>query len=694
MPCSCTIAPHETVGVVVHARQLGLGGGDRGDRRRRCGSGVGLGGGFHRRSSVPVGSPTTDPDSGATRNSARIPQCPSPDHPSRPPGRRGWCTEATSASTRGSGCASATTPRCSRTSKRRTPTPRDALAHLASLRERALRRDRRTRPGDRHDRAGPSRRLRVLHPHARRPPVRRALPSPGDRRPAPRSARRAGIARRRARGPRRERARRRPRLLRGGRSRRRPRPDASRRTAPTPAAASVTTCASATSTATAGDPSSTTSCPTSTTAWRGRTTARTIFYTRPDEAMRPWQIWRHTLGTPPDDDRLVFQEDDDRFYVSVGRTRSGRFLVITSASKVTTRGLAGRRRRPRPRRRRSSSRASRGTSTTSSTTRARSATASTSSPTPTGRRTSRWRSRRSAHRAARSWTTVLPHRDDTRLDDVDAFAGFLVVSERADAVERLRVLTLGDDGAVADDHVIAMPDEVYSAWLGGNPEYDVDAVRYQYTSLVMPASAYDYDPATRTATPGEAPAGAGLRPRAVREPPGLGDRARRHAGPDLDRLPARAPDRRPRPDAALRLRLVRGLDRPDVLGVARQPPRPGGRVRDRPRPRRRRAGASLVRRRQAPAQDEHVHRLRRLRRPPGRRGLDQPRPPGRPRRQRRRAAHGRGGQPPARPLPRRRGRGAVRRLPHHHPRRDPPPHDHRVGGVGRSGPRPRRLRRS
>jgi oligopeptidase B len=45
-----------------------------------------------------------------------------------------------------------------------------------------------------------------------------------------------------------------------------------------------------------------------------------------------------------------------------------------------------------------------------------------------------------------------------------------------------------------------MPDEVYSAWLGGNPEYDVDAVRYQYTSLVMPTSAYDYDPATRAAT--------------------------------------------------------------------------------------------------------------------------------------------------------------------------------------------------
>ncbi len=52
--------------------------------------------------------------------------------------------------------------------------------------------------------------------------------------------------------------------------------------------------------------------------------------------MRPWQIWRHAARHRPADDVLVFQEDDERFYVDVGRTRSGRFLVITTASKITT----------------------------------------------------------------------------------------------------------------------------------------------------------------------------------------------------------------------------------------------------------------------------------------------------------------------------------------------------------------------
>ena len=83
----------------------------------------------------------------------------------------------------------------------------------------------------------------------------------------------------------------------------------------------------------------------------------------------------------------------------------------------------------------------------------------------------------------------------------------------------------------------------------------------------------------------------------------MGHRRRRHPDPDLDRAPARPPHRRPEPDAALRLRLLRDLDRPDVLGVAREPARPRRRVRDRARARRRRARPPLVRGRQAAPQD-------------------------------------------------------------------------------------------
>ncbi len=233
-------------------------------------------------------------------------------------------------------------------------------------------------------------------------------------------------------------------------------------------------------------------------AWANDDT--TVFYTRPDEAMRPWQIWRHALGTPAADDVLVFQEDDDRFYVGVGRTRSGRFIVISSASKITSEVWL--------------------------------VDADTPSAPPvvveprvhgheyhvehhTGAGDDRLFVLTNADGAENfalmatpvtspgraSWTEILPHRDDTRLDDVDAFADFLVVSERAGAVERIRVLRFGPAGDVVDDdHLVTMPDEVYSAWLGGNLEYETGRLRYQYTSLVTPASAFDYEPAARAST--------------------------------------------------------------------------------------------------------------------------------------------------------------------------------------------------
>jgi oligopeptidase B len=59
-----------------------------------------------------------------------------------------------------------------------------------------------------------------------------------------------------------------------------------------------------------------------------------LFYTVADEALRPYQIWRHEVGTDQADDVLVIQEDDDRYFFGLGRTRSGDFIVITADSAV------------------------------------------------------------------------------------------------------------------------------------------------------------------------------------------------------------------------------------------------------------------------------------------------------------------------------------------------------------------------
>ena len=79
--------------------------------------------------------------------------------------------------------------------------------------------------------------------------------------------------------------------------------------------------------------------------------SRTCFYVRPDEAMRPFEVWRHELGTPASADELVFREDDERFYIGVSRTRSGRFVFIDTSSKMTSEVWFVPSRRARPLRR-------------------------------------------------------------------------------------------------------------------------------------------------------------------------------------------------------------------------------------------------------------------------------------------------------------------------------------------------------
>ena len=223
---------------------------------------------------------------------------------------------------------------------------------------------------------------------------------------------------------------------------------------------------------------------------------RTCFYTRPDAAMRPWQIWRHRLGTPSGDDVLVRQEDDDRFYASVGRTRTGQYVVISVASKVTTEvwfvdaddaEVAPRVVEPRRQgveydveHHHSEEHGNRFFVLTND----------------DGAENFKLMVAPVERPGRDQWREVVAHRADVRLEDADAFAGHLVLSERAEGLERIVVRRLVDD----DTHVVAMPDPVYSAGVGANPEFETTTLRFGYTSLVAPLSSYEYDFETRERT--------------------------------------------------------------------------------------------------------------------------------------------------------------------------------------------------
>jgi oligopeptidase B len=223
---------------------------------------------------------------------------------------------------------------------------------------------------------------------------------------------------------------------------------------------------------------------------------RTCFYVRPDAALRPNEIWRHWLGDPPAADALVFREDDERFYLDVGRTRSDRFVLIESSSKLTSEtwfvptdapDAAPKVIAPREHEHEYMVEHHRNDATGDRfliVTNADGAQnfALVAAPVDDPGRA--------------SWRVLVPHRADVRLDAVNAFANHLVLSERADGLDRVRVIRLPGDEATT----LPASDPVYSMWVGPNAEFDASVVRYGYTSLVAPVTDLDYDPVTGAST--------------------------------------------------------------------------------------------------------------------------------------------------------------------------------------------------
>ncbi|HVF74568.1 MAG TPA: S9 family peptidase, partial [Acidimicrobiales bacterium] len=214
-----------------------------------------------------------------------------------------------------------------------------------------------------------------------------------------------------------------------------------------------------------------------------------VFYTKVDEAMRPFQLWRHRVGSKADDDTLVFQEDDDRFFLDVGLTRSEGYVVLTLESKVTTEVWVlpagepvGEFRIVAPREQGVEYHVDHQGDRFLIVTNADGAENFKLVEAPVDAP------------GKENWVDVVPHRERVKLDGVDVFARHVVLVEREAGLRQLRVLRVAE----GDQHVIEMPEPVYTVGPDANAEFDTDTYRFGYESLVTPRSVYDYDVQART----------------------------------------------------------------------------------------------------------------------------------------------------------------------------------------------------
>ena len=217
---------------------------------------------------------------------------------------------------------------------------------------------------------------------------------------------------------------------------------------------------------------------------------QTFFYTKADAAMRPFQVWRHRLGTPSAEDVLVLQEDDERFELSVEPTKSERYIIFTSSSQVTAECQFVDADTPEaepkmiePRRQ--------GIEYSVDHQEDRFLIL-----TNDGARNFRLMAAPVSNPGLTSWVEVVPERESVRLNFFDVHKNHVVLGERSDGLQKLEVLDTGT-GAM---HVVEQPEAAYTAFPGSSPVYESEVMRFFYTSLTAPFSAIDYDMRTHQRT--------------------------------------------------------------------------------------------------------------------------------------------------------------------------------------------------
>jgi oligopeptidase B len=215
---------------------------------------------------------------------------------------------------------------------------------------------------------------------------------------------------------------------------------------------------------------------------------KTLFYAKQDpDTLRSYQIWRHTLGTDPADDVLVFQEDDETFSTYVWKTKSRKYVMIGSFQTVSSEVRYLDANEPMgeftvflPRERDHEYNIDHAGDEFFIRTNW-DATNFRLMKTPVTRT------------AKDHWTEVIPHRDDVLFEDFELFKDFLTIGERHDGLIQVRIRPR----AGGEEHYLDFGEPAYVAYFDDNKEFDTPVLRYGYSSLTTPRSVFDYDMTTR-----------------------------------------------------------------------------------------------------------------------------------------------------------------------------------------------------
>ncbi|OUS00874.1 oligopeptidase B [Flavobacteriales bacterium 33_180_T64] len=216
----------------------------------------------------------------------------------------------------------------------------------------------------------------------------------------------------------------------------------------------------------------------------------TLFYTKKDkQTLRSDKIYKHKIGDSEEKDTLIFTEADDTFGVAVYKSKSRKYIIIACYSTLTNEFHI------------------------------------LNADTPDGNfKVFQSRIRgleysishfedqfyiltnqdnavnfklmktQEAKTDLENWVEVIAHRDTVLLEDIEIFKSYLVISERSNGLNQIRIKRWDNQ----DDYYLPFDNETYTANTGANVDFDTEILRYSYNSLTNPSSVIDFNMSTKT----------------------------------------------------------------------------------------------------------------------------------------------------------------------------------------------------
>lgn len=210
----------------------------------------------------------------------------------------------------------------------------------------------------------------------------------------------------------------------------------------------------------------------------------TIFYSSKDETLRSCKIMRHKLGDDPDNDELVYFEEDTAFSCFVGKSKSRKYIMIVSESTLSSEvrfldadNPFGEFKIFQKRQNDHLYGVGHYEDSFYILTNADGAKNFKIMKTPIDKT------------EKKNWIEIIPHRDDVLIEDFDLFSEFLVMEERKEGLVKIRIMSWD----FKTDYYIDFGEPTYTAYSAGNPDFDSHLLRYGYNSMTTPASLYEFD---------------------------------------------------------------------------------------------------------------------------------------------------------------------------------------------------------